>query len=97
METSSEPSICPTRMFEALRAVFEKAIGDTLGDSAKKAIIFHLRNRLGRDPFKVLWENPAAFYKELETIFGSGAIFLIKLFVNELNKNLTQSFIQKLS
>lgn len=73
-------------MIEGLRKTFEEAIDNSLGVSAKEAIIFHLRKRLGGDPFQVLWENPAAFYKELEKIFGSGAIFLIKLFVDGLNK-----------
>jgi hypothetical protein len=73
-------------MIEGLRRAFDEVIGDSLGFSAKDAIVFHLRMRLGRDPFKVLWENPAAFYTELEMIFGSGAKFLIKLFVDGLNK-----------
>jgi hypothetical protein len=73
-------------LIEGLRQTFEEAIGNSLGVSAKEAIIFHLRNRLGGDPFQAFWENPAAFYKELEMIFGGGANFLIKLFVDGLNE-----------
>jgi hypothetical protein len=73
-------------VIEDLRRAFEETINDSLGVSVKEAIVFHLRMRFGRDPFKVLWENPVAFYTELEMIFGGGAKFLVKLFVDGVNK-----------
>jgi len=73
-------------VIEGLRRAFDEILGDSLSVSAKDAVVFHLRMRLGRDPFKVLWENPAAFYTELEMIFGVGAKFLVKLFVDGVNK-----------
>jgi len=74
-------------VIKGLRMSFEEAISESLGVSVKEALIFHLRMRLGRDPFKVLWENPIAFYTELEMIFGGGgAKFLVKLFVDRVNK-----------
>lgn len=64
-------------MFEALRAVFEKAIGDTLGDSAKEAIIFHLRKRLGRCsgktqlPFTKNWKRYSAVAQFFSSNYSS--------------------------
>lgn len=73
-------------MVENLRKTFEEAMGKSLGVSAKEAIIFYLRERIGEDPFKALLEDPATFYGELERIFGNGATILVKLFTDELNK-----------
>jgi hypothetical protein len=70
-------------VIEGLRRAFNEILGDSLGVSAKDAVVFHLRMRLGRDPFKVLWENLVAFYTELERIFGGGAKFLVKLTAND--------------
>lgn len=75
-----------TDMVENLRKTFEEAMGESLGVSAKEAIIFYLRERIGEDPFKALLEDHATFYRELERIFGNGATILIKLFADELNK-----------
>jgi len=47
-----------------------QAIVSLLGEPIADAILFHLKRKLERNPFEVLWENPKAFYNGLKEIFG---------------------------
>ncbi|MEM3479187.1 MAG: hypothetical protein QXV74_04000, partial [Candidatus Bathyarchaeia archaeon] len=66
-------------IIENFREVCKRIFYSSLGESASEAALFFLRRGLGRDPFEVFWEDPGAFYRELERVFGVGAKVLIKL------------------
>lgn len=72
--------------FEAFRQVFEEMVENALGTSVKEVTIYYIRKKLGADPFKVFYENPTAFYKELQAIFSEGAKLIIKLLAEEINR-----------
>ncbi|MEM2728715.1 MAG: hypothetical protein QXF59_06570 [Candidatus Bathyarchaeia archaeon] len=72
-------------IIENFREVCKRIFYSSLGESASEAALFFLRRGLGRDPFEVFWEDPGAFYRELERVFGVGAKVLIKLLVSRIN------------
>lgn len=86
-----------------LLAAVEESLS-SLGDSPKKAILFHLENS-----FKIKKEhipaNLTEFTKALEGIFGPGASYLEKLIVKNLyeklglkfENNLDGNFLEKVS
>ncbi|MEM2152330.1 MAG: hypothetical protein QW241_04330, partial [Candidatus Bathyarchaeia archaeon] len=57
---------------EVFRMICREVLHSSLGESAGEAVLFFLRRGLGRDPFEVFWEDPGAFYRELERVFGVG-------------------------
>lgn len=73
---------------EIVRVICREILHSSLGESAGEAILFFLRSNLGRDPFEVLWDDPGAFYREMEKIFGVGAKVLVKLLVSRINSEL---------
>lgn len=72
----------------AFREICKRILCSLLGESACGATLFFLRRGLGRDPFEVFWDDPGAFYREMERVFGVGAKLLIKLFVSRINDEL---------
>ncbi|MEM4982869.1 MAG: hypothetical protein QXK73_04685 [Candidatus Bathyarchaeia archaeon] len=72
-------------LIEFLRSIFKKTLHSTLGGSASEAVLFFLKKGLSRDPFDVFWEDPRAFYRGMERVFGVGAEVLIKLLVSRIN------------
>ncbi len=51
-----------------------------------KRPLFHLRLRLGRDPFEVLWNEPTLFYKTLRDLFSDAADLLIDFLACEIRR-----------
>lgn len=70
---------------KVFRMVSRRVLCSSLGFSSGKAILFFLKEALGRDPFEVLWENPKAFYDEIVKVFGDGAKILISILVENIN------------
>lgn len=73
-------------VLNVLREIFSDVVSASLSESAVETIIFVLRNRLGGDPFEVLWERPKAVYEELKKVFGDGTDVLIGLWVKAFKR-----------
>jgi hypothetical protein len=75
---------------EILLAAVEESLS-SLGDSPKRAILFHLECS-----FKIkkerIPENITEFTKALENIFGPGAVYLEKLIAKRLHEKLGLEF-----
>lgn len=72
-------------IIEVFRNVFRRVISSCLGGSVVEAVLFLLRERLRRDPFEVLWDDPKAFYSEMFRVFGDGAKVLVSVLVVGIN------------
>lgn len=72
---------------ETFREICKRILYSLLGESACLAILFYLRRGLGRDPFEAFWDDPKAFYRELEKVLGVGADLLVKLLVSRINSD----------
>jgi len=66
-----------TQLYKIAREVFEEATTPILGSNIHEVICFHLKQRIGRDPYQALLEEPKTFYDELEKIFSNGANILL--------------------
>ncbi|MEM3386663.1 MAG: hypothetical protein QXN08_03200 [Nitrososphaerales archaeon] len=73
-------------VIEDLKDVLGEVISKGLGETVKEVILFHMRLRLGRDPFDTLWEEPTAFYRTLRELFGDAADLFIDFLVGELRR-----------
>lgn len=81
-------------VIETFREICKKILYSSLGESSGEAVLFFLRKGLSKDPFEVLWNNPKAFYREMEKVFGIGANVIINLLVTKINNEfgLSMSF-----
>lgn len=77
--------------FERLVLVAVEEGLDSLGDSPKQAIFFHLENSFEIGKSKIP-KNLTEFAKGLEEIFGPGAFYLEKLIVKRLYEKLGLEF-----
>lgn len=66
--------------------VFKRALYSSLGETAGEAVLFFLRREMNRDPFEMLWENPGAFYRVMESIFGAGTKVLVAMLITKVNQ-----------
>lgn len=66
-------------LYEVARKVFEEATIAALGSDVNAVIMFHLKQKFGKDPSEVFVEDPGAFYTALKEIFGAGAESIITL------------------
>lgn len=66
-------------LYEVARKVFEEATIAALGSDVNAVIMFHLKQKFGKDPSEVFVEDPGAFYTALKEIFGAGADGIISL------------------
>ena len=65
------------RLYKTAREVFEEATTLILGSSACRVVYFHLKQRIGRDPYEVLLEKPEIFYEEYENLFSKSVDLLL--------------------
>ncbi|MFH0748554.1 MAG: hypothetical protein V1915_01330 [Candidatus Bathyarchaeota archaeon] len=76
------------QLYKKTRKVFEEAVVPVLGPSGYETVYSHLRQRVGRDPFEVLLEEPKIFYEELEKIFSTSTDVLL----NHVGKYLVNKY-----
>lgn len=65
------------QLYETARKVFEEATVPVLGHSGYEVVCFHLKQRVGRDPFEDLLEEPKTFYEGFEKVFSVGTDILL--------------------
>ena len=58
---------------------FEAATTEAMGSTFHTIICFHLKRKLGKDPYEVLIDNPKLFYNGLKEVLGEGAKAVISL------------------
>lgn len=66
-----------TQLCKIAREVFEEGTTPILGPNIHEVIYFHLKQRMGRDPYHALLEEPKTFYDELEKVFSKGTNVLL--------------------
>ena len=64
-------------LYKTAREVFEEATTPVLGLTVYKVLCFHLEQRIGKDPYEILLEDPQKFYEEFEKLFAKGTDVLL--------------------
>lgn len=77
-----------TQLCKIAREVFEEATTPILGSNMNEVIFFHLKQRMGKEPYHVLLEDPKTFCDELEKIFAKGANVLL----NQVGKCIAEKY-----
>jgi len=70
-----------------VKSAFKQSVRKVLGEDGSKALEFHMKKVLKKDPYDLLCEDPRRFYEGLQPLFGNKATAFLKVVVATLMKD----------
>jgi len=70
-----------------VKSAFKESVKKVLGEDGSRALEFHMKRVLKKDPYDILCEDPRRFYEGLRPFFGNNATAFLKIVVATLMKD----------
>ena len=87
LKMKSKHKRCHGSLSGTVQRIFSEATTESIGSTFQALIIsFQLKQKLGKDPYDVLLDDPKAFYNGLTEISGTGADTVLSLVGTLLSK-----------
>jgi hypothetical protein len=87
LKMKSKHKRCHGSLSGTVQRIFSEATTESIGSTFQALIIsFQLKQKLGKDPYDVLLDDPKAFYNGLREILGTGADVVLSLVGTFLSK-----------